>query len=123
MECSFNVSGTGLIFSADSTGCRYDTNAHRIYLYGVDKIQGIEMQFNINAPLQDFDLPLTFKDSFGTGTVTAIYKGITYGASFGNLGFNVNKADNTVCGQFFYNQNSTVFASEGRFGVVRLYYK
>jgi hypothetical protein len=120
MDCSLNVNGIGLTFNADSTGCNYDTTHHRIYLYGVDRIQGIEMQFNINAPLQNFDLPLTFKDSFGTGTVTAIYKGITYGASFGNIGLNVNKSENTVCGQFFYNQNSTVYASEGRFGSIRL---
>jgi hypothetical protein len=122
-QCSFNVNGTQLLYNADSTGCIYDTTHRRIYLYSVDRIQGIEMQFNIYAPLQNFDLPLTFKDSFGTGTVTAIYKGITYGASYGNIGLNVNKNDNTVCGQFFYNQNSTLFASEGRFGVVRLFYK
>jgi hypothetical protein len=123
-ECSFTVNeGTAINFKADTTGCIYDSVAHRIFLYSADRLQGIEMQFNINAPMQNFSLPLTYKDSFGTGTVTAIYKGVSYGASYGNIGLNVNTADRTVCGQFFYNQNSTLLVSEGKFGVVRIYYK
>jgi hypothetical protein len=102
-------------FSADSSSCSYDTISKHVYLYARDTSKNALLLFSVYYPLQDMDIILKPKDSLLSGKVVASINGKYFESKHGNLGLSKND-DNTVCGQFFFNDDiAKVDVSVGKF--------
>jgi hypothetical protein len=73
------------------------------------------LQFTITYALQSMDIILKSTDSVYSGKAIGFYEGQYFTSRHGNFGMEVN-SDNTLCGQFFFNDISgTRNVSIGKF--------
>jgi hypothetical protein len=109
--CTIN----GEDFTADSSGCSYDTLSRHIYLFAKDTSMNASLLFSLYYTLQDMDIILKPVDSLNTGKVVGFINGTYFTSQHGNFGMSVND-NNTVCGQFFLSDKvSKVDVSIGQF--------
>jgi hypothetical protein len=127
--CVGNFSGVqvelnNLAFKSDSNSVIFDTLNNRFTFFSRDIIRGANLFISVYAPIQDFDIPITNKDSFGTAQAVAFINGVSNKADFGNIAVNVNRNARTICGQFFfYNKATNLVANQGEFKAVSYKYQ